>query len=154
MNRLTVKIGLTAAALAVVAVPLAAIAKGEGRHGPRASFEQLDADGNGALTRAEMAAFARIRFDAVDADGNGLVSAEEIAAHAGKRAGKRAERMLERRDANSDGSLSFDELRPDEDRIAKRFERVDTDEDGAISKAEFDAAHDARKARRGGGGSN
>ena len=51
---------------------------------------------------------------------------------------KRTDRMLQWMDANGDGSLSVDEL-PDGP-SPERLARLDTDADGAISKAEAETA--------------
>lgn len=144
----TGKLIIATTLVAALALPFAATAKGEGRHGPRISFEQLDADGNGEVTQAEMAARGQARFNEADTDGDGFLSKEEAVASMGQRAAERADQMFERRDANEDGKLSIDELRPDEDRAAKRFERVDTDENGSISKAEFEEAGSHRRGKR------
>ncbi|MCY4178755.1 MAG: calcium-binding protein [Litoreibacter sp.] len=129
---------LIAAGVVVALAPVASFAKGEGRGGPRASFEQLDTDGNGEVTQAEMAAQAATRFAAADTDGDGLLTKEEISAKAGERAAKRLDRMFERRDANADGALSLEEMQPDAERVASRFEKIDADGSGGISKTEFE----------------
>lgn len=140
---------LLAAGVAVVLAPAAGFAKGEGRgHGPRIDFETLDTDGNGEVTKAEMAAAADARFAESDTDGDGFLTKEEISEKAGKRAEKRMNRMFEHRDADKDGKLSMAELRPDQERMDKRFSRVDADNSGGISKAEFEAAKKDRKGRR------
>ena len=57
----------------------AALAKpGMGAHGARVSFEELDADGNGEVTQAEVEAHRAARFAATDTDGDGKLSAAEI----------------------------------------------------------------------------
>jgi Ca2+-binding EF-hand superfamily protein len=144
----TARIIVASALVATLALPFAASAKGEHRHGLRVSFEQLDADGDGEVTQAEMAARGQARFDAADTDGDGFLSKEEIVSQMGARAAKRADKILEHRDANSDGKLSLDEISPDEDRIAKRFARADADESGGISEAEFEAASKHRRGNR------
>ena len=143
------KPALLVAGLAVVLTPMSALALGEGRGaGNRPSFETLDADGNGEVTKAEMQAAADARFASADTDGDGFLSVEELTAQASERMGARIEKMIERRDANDDGKLSRDELRPNEERMEKRFARIDADGNGAISKEEFEAMKDKRRAHR------
>lgn len=141
-----------------------------GHGGPRAmpSFEQLDTNGDGSLTMDEFEAPAKERFAAADTNGDGALSAEELDAARpqgrhmrgdgprfgrmmpGMRGGDRAEmtpemrqeratQMIEHLDDNGDGLLSAEELAagPNPDRI---FAKMDADGNGAISKAEFDAA--------------
>lgn len=117
----------------------------------RPDFATLDADGDGAVTQAELQAHAAARFAAIDADGSGAVTAEELAEAASGKAAARATRMIERLDANDDGQLQQDELLArGGDRAGRMFERVDTDDDGAISQEEFDAAQERRGGRDGG----
>lgn len=157
MRKLTLT--LSAAALALAGGATVAYSQ-DGRHGP-------DADGDGAVTRAEASAhaaqmFARLdvnsdgainaadrearkaeRFAKLDADGNGEVTQAEMkAAHEARRA-----RMQERR---------ADRAEKRADRAAEHFARLDTDNSGGISQAEMDAAREKRgemrQARKGGDG--
>ncbi|OED47049.1 calcium-binding protein [Rhodobacteraceae bacterium (ex Bugula neritina AB1)] len=132
-------------AAASVAAGGMAMAKGKGHHGPKMSFEEIDADGNGEITKAEIQAMKKARFSKADADGDGKVTLEEMQARAQERANKRAARMLERFDTDGDGALSAEEL-PQPRRAGRMFDRLDADDSGGISKEEFE---EARK-RRGG----
>lgn len=125
-----------------------AMAKSPGQHGPRMNFEEMDANADGEVSKAEMEAVRARHFTEADTNGDGALSLEEMTARASKRADVRAERMLKEHDANGDGALSAEEL-PKPRGMEKRFSRLDTDESGGISKEEFDAA---RKAHRGGKG--
>lgn len=124
----------------------AASAEGFGRGGPmgaeRPSFSELDTDGDGALSEAELQAPMAERFAAADADGDGTLTAEELVAMVeGRRAeqmARMAERMIARFDANDDGVLSPDEMATPP-APATMFERLDTDGDGTISEDEFAA---------------
>lgn len=76
-----------------------------------------------------------------DTDGDGRVSQAEFV-------GRRVQRLTAA-DANSDGSVTPDEMRvARQARMAARadagFDRMDADDDGAISRAEFDARREAR----------
>lgn len=119
-------------------------------------FETLDADGDGKVTVAEIEAHRLAAVVALDADGNGLISRDElIAAHvrmATERAARMADRRLAAQDANGDGQLSAAELAAPPMPPKRLFERADTDGDGAISEAEFEAAMERMGDRMGKGG--
>ncbi len=134
----------------IVALGLAIIAGGaiassdatQGKpHRPHHSFEELDINQDGAITPEEMAAHRKARFEAADADNDGVLSREELLArakaHHKKRAQKFVNRMIERHDANGDAVLSLEEMSARRD--GKIFTRLDADQNGAVSKAEFDA---------------
>jgi len=129
-------------------------------------FAEIDTDGNGEVSQAEMEAHHVAMmadrtqhhaemFAKLDTDGSGGLSPEELkAAHEmhrgdhGDRHGPGGDRMGERRggkmmlrmaDADKDGTITraeFDAAR------AKHFEMIDTDGDGTISQAEHDAARE------------
>lgn len=121
-----------------------------GPDGPMPSFQDLDANGDGQLTKDEVQARAALRFAQTDTNGDGMLSAEEMVAaaemrmderrkqEAGKIA-KRTERMIERQDANGDGMLTLAELAPQSEKRADRmFEHLDDNGDGVISLDEFE----------------
>jgi Ca2+-binding EF-hand superfamily protein len=122
--------------------------------GPFLNFDQIDADKDGKITLAEMEAFRAARFAAADTNGDGNLSAEELVAmHAAERAARELQRsadMIAKFDTNADGVLSAEEL-PQPGNATNMFERIDTDKDGAISKAEVDAAKAAMAEHRGKG---
>lgn len=123
--------------------------------GERMTFAELDTDGNGEITVAEMDARKAARFAEIDTNGDGGLSAEELTAQAKEgadtdRVAKRVERMIERNDANEDGLIQADEMGGD--RQDKMFERIDTDENGSISEEEFDAAKEKMGDRKKRGG--
>jgi len=164
-KRKTLVLSVTAAAIAATTLFGAGIAQARGGHGgerPGAEFifEELDANGDGVVTQAEIDAHAAARFAKSDTDGDGNLSVEEMVATAearmqermkrgSEKMAKRTERMIERKDTNDDGMLSMAELQDGKQRGGKIFERMDTDGDGAISRAEFDAAK-AHMMKRGG----
>lgn len=141
---------ITIGAIALAAMALtsgAALAQGQARHGGQMSFEALDADGNGEITRAEMDQFRQGRFDAVDTDGDGKLTVEEIQAEAVARANERAKAMIERFDTDKDGMLSAAEMPGPRDGGERMFNRLDRDGNGTVSKAEFDRARDKMRNR-------
>ena len=114
---------------------------GGGMHGEKMSFEALDTDGNGEITREEMQARKQSRFDDVDSNKDGKLTADELEAHAQKRTVDRVAKMIEHHDEDGDGALSMDEM-PQMGRGEKMFDRVDEDGNGTISEAEFDSVRE------------
>ncbi len=140
-------VGALTASVAIAALLATSLATSAGaregehgmRHDPAALFEKADADGDGKVTKEEFAALRGDRFGDMDADGDGVVSKDELIAKAMERAERRAEHMLERMDENEDGAISADEFAAlSEKRGGRMFERIDANGDGAIDKAEVE----------------
>lgn len=152
MNKLIPSTALVLIAL-TAATTIAVAAPGD-RGGMRggADFSELDTNGDGVLTSADLAAAAEERFAGLDADGDGQITQSELAAAADQREQDRRERrlsaMLERFDADSNGTLSLEELSAG-DRAGRMLERADADGDGQITKAEFESIE--KRGRHGGG---
>jgi Ca2+-binding EF-hand superfamily protein len=138
----TLALGLFGAALAATSLPAMAQPGPDGgpRRGPDRMqsriFQQADADHDGRVTEAEAMAYADARLADADADKNGGVTPEELgtylraqmAAHRPSPASGRerrqpppqAQRAMHNRmamffrvaDANRDGSVTLEELRP------------------------------------------
>ncbi|GGA08681.1 hypothetical protein GCM10011498_05750 [Amylibacter cionae] len=118
-------------------------------------FERLDLNSDGFVDRAELIAARDARFDAMDADKDGAVTKEEAQAH---RKAMRAEMKAERTESGKDkkegkeGRKDWGEKRADRGQM---FDKLDTDNNGSLSKEEFEAAQmhhgkrDGRKAHRG-----
>lgn len=106
------------------------------------NFDAMDANKDGKITPDEMAAFRKARMAEADANKDGMISAEEMVAYGDRmqaeRKLQRAKGMITRFDTNKDGQLGLDEMPTPKD-PSKMFSRIDTDGDGAISKAEADA---------------
>ncbi|MBI1493117.1 EF-hand domain-containing protein [Halocynthiibacter styelae] len=158
-TRLWATTGAIALGLMITAVgPVAA-----GPHGDRepVAFSDIDANGDGEITEAEFTAHRAAkrteRFETTDTNNDGLLSEDEIKEAGGRRAGRRASRMIDRFDANDDGMLSMDELPEhgqghrggDDDDRESFMERFDEDNNGSISEAEFEAAKEHMQERRG-----
>ncbi|MFV0359054.1 EF-hand domain-containing protein [Tropicimonas sp.] len=124
--------------------------------GDRPGFEQIDADGDGRITPAEMqaypAAHRAARFRAADADGDGRITAQEMtAAIQVERADREArivQSMMARLDTDKDGAVSEAEMAAaapmrNANRGERFLARFDADKDGAISVEEFAAAEQA-----------
>lgn len=115
--------------------------------GPRHSFQELDANGDGKLTRTEMSEHMQARFAAADANGDGKLTREELLARMeGKqeeRRGRMIERIFEKHDANKDGVLTAEEMQ--QGRADRMFAALDADGDGALSETEFEERWNIRK---------
>jgi Ca2+-binding EF-hand superfamily protein len=97
------------------------------------------------IARAAVQTMIQARFARADANRDGFVTQAELAARAGARGERKAERA-ERRHARQPGQARSPE------QIARRFERLDTNRDGQISRAEFGTRQAARAERRAGAG--
>ena len=136
-------------------------------------FVDVDLDKNGQITVEDLQAAAKARFDTADANGDGALTLDELKAQAEKRMadrmaakgdgkgdgkgkmfqkrmGWKLEDMLAKKDTDGNGSLSFDEMSPDQAKLERMIDRFDTDDDNAISAAEFDAAQKEMFMRHGG----
>lgn len=113
-----------------------------------ARFEALDTDNSGEITLEEFAARRDARFSETDANADGVLSRDELLAAAARQNEERVARMIERFDENGDAVLSKDEL-PEPRRSSRRFERLDTDNSGGISLAEFQAVRGEHRGKRG-----
>lgn len=147
--KLATKLGIAGL---VVAVPLSAWAVGPGHgdgpmdgSGPHWSENGRGHHG-GHGGRGDGLGFGFIRMlQGMDADMNGLISGEEWAAGGTDR--------ISGADADGDGSVTLKEMEDFalarvqeriEERVARRFERMDTDGDGAISAEEMAAQTEER----------
>lgn len=134
--------------------------KGHGR-GPMRGFMNLDLDQNGEITLEEMRAAKLERWLRADANNDGVITRDEVA----KLRENRGARRFDRRDKNNDGLISrdevprmpkaiFDDLDADKngslsrteltakrgqtlEEKNKRFDHIDANGDGKVSKAEI-----------------
>ena len=129
-----------AAGLVGVALPSVAFADGEAR------FESMDTNGDGKISPDEHSAAASRMFEKMDTNADGKVTAAEMTAAKQNMTGKKAEKgemtsaeKIKKFDTNGDGVLTADEHAA----AAKTmFDKMDTDHDGYLSKAEVKAGHE------------
>ncbi len=128
---------------------------GRGPGGPGDRMAALDANGDGAIDRAEAAKAPRLsqQFDKLDANRDGRLSADERPKHGrgeggrGGRGGDRGARMAQL-DKNGDGRFSRDELAGHE-RALTHFAEIDANRDGFLTHEEMKTYHQAHRGERG-----
>ncbi len=113
-------------------------------------FDTIDANKDGKVTQDELAAHRKAEFTATDTNGDGALSAEELQARMlAQMLARQSARMIDNMDDDGNGTLSEAEM--GEGPVAQNFARIDTDNDGAISKEEAQAVVE-RHGKRGHGG--
>ncbi len=158
MNKMGAIAGFGALVLALGAMPV--MAKGGMRGFAENTFADMDADGSGKITEADLVAVSQVWLAKADTNGDGGLNAEELLAMNERfegASGKRAAFMefaaqwrVKQGDADGDGKLSAAELAPQKG-FGRLIDRFDTDDDNALSPDEFAAAQaELQRSRRGG----
>ncbi|MEM6649782.1 MAG: hypothetical protein AAF603_05985 [Pseudomonadota bacterium] len=127
---------ITVSALSVFSLSTAIAAQPDGSRG--------DLNGDGKVSRDEMLTSANARFTDTDINQDGYLTKEEIKAageeNRKKRIGRRGDRQENRfaeADMNDDGQLSLQETT---DQAIKRFEKLDSDNNGQLTEEEMRSA--------------
>jgi len=141
----------TMTAFAIVAGFVATGAQAqEGGEKVEARFTQMDVNGDGEVTAAELETGALARFTETDTNGDGVLSKDEVLASAQKREAermaKRVDKKFERMDADKDGNLTQEESQGRRD-PAKMIAKLDTDKSGGVSLEEFSKAREHGKGK-------
>lgn len=155
-------LALTLAAGVAATTVAAAEPAAKPERGTRAT---LDANGDGAIDRAEAAASPKLaqRFDTLDRNGDGRLDAGERPRHQARGHGRRhgGQRLhggpggIERLDADGDGRISRAEVeaapagrgaRPN--RWLQHFDAIDANRDGQVVRTEFNAWQDRQRSER------
>jgi Ca2+-binding EF-hand superfamily protein len=107
-------------------------------------FAEQDVNKDGKLSKQELAKLPGDWFERVDLNGDGSVTAGEMAeAHAamkdrfgkhGEKRGKHGEKRFEKLDSNGNGAVEQTEIAA---HAKQRFERLDADKNGALSQEEL-----------------
>jgi Ca2+-binding EF-hand superfamily protein len=96
---------------------------------------QSDANGDGAISRAEAQDMRAGVFDRLDANSDGHISADERPAQGQQGQGMRGGDMLARADSNSDGRISRSEYLSQPQRA---FDRFDANENDLLEPSEIE----------------
>jgi hypothetical protein len=110
-----------------------------------ASSQNADAPGRGSITMDQFVARQTSRIMAADTDGDGRISRAEMAALAAKGPNKGRhdpEHRFDAMDTNHDGYLDKDEIRS---ALEKRFRRMDLNGDGVLTPDERMAGRSQRQ---------
>jgi len=118
-------------------------------------LKQLDTNGDQMISKEEAAADPMLarRFDSIDANGDGQITRDEMrtamSQHRGDRMGEHKgnrgpEQMFARLDKNGDGVITRDEV-AGRARLEQRFDELDADKNGQLTKEEMMAAHPRSK---------
>jgi Ca2+-binding EF-hand superfamily protein len=105
-------------------------------------FKRMDANSDGAVSKAEFQGFNTKRFKEMDADKDGKVTREEMDVRVNQvmRNGlKHLDDRFASADTNRDGGLDYDEAQA-MPVMQVYFEQVDTDKDGKVTREEYIAA--------------
>jgi Ca2+-binding EF-hand superfamily protein len=137
--------GIGLAALLGLGAPAVALADDDAG----ARFKAMDTNGDGKISEAEHESSATAKFDTMDSNRDGRVTATEMDAfkantHKDKKAAKgwsttywSADRV-KKLDTNGDGSLTIAEFQAGAN---TKFAEMDTNKDGFLSKSEVEAGY-------------
>lgn len=101
-----------------------------GRDLMRGLFGEIDADGDGSVTQAEIDAFRTAQLSAADANGDGRLALDEFATVYFERIRPQMVDAFQAFDDDGDGAITAAEL---EDRFGDVVSRLDRNGDGALS---------------------
>jgi Ca2+-binding EF-hand superfamily protein len=119
--------------------------KGHKKGNKEVSFAKLDANSDGAITKDEAKGRLAKHFDKVDTDANGSITSAEFELVKNMKKGKHDQKVsFSTIDSNNDGAITKDEAKG---RLAKHFDKVDTDANGSITSAEFELVKNMKKGK-------
>jgi Ca2+-binding EF-hand superfamily protein len=123
---------------------------GEGPAGAKPGRGPVDANNDGIVTREEAGKYPRLAadFDSADANKDGQLDATELQAHREKTRGEmraKADERWKAADTDGDGKLSLAEAQASMPRMAERFQAIDANKDGYVSRDEM---HEVRMKKR------
>ena len=103
-------------------------------------FARLDADASGGISLDEAEGPLEGHFDQIDADGNGEITGAELKESRAKRLDRGIEMRERIKAADADGNGAISSIEANEaglDKIIEHFDKIDSDGDGEITKQEL-----------------
>lgn len=118
-----------------------ATGRSQERRDPAEILASADTNGDGVVTRAEFLAARAAGFSKYDRNGDGFIDADDVPRRMRKRAGDRLDGLIDRLDTDHDRRISRAEF---VDGPTRLFDHADTNHDGQLSQAEISALKAAR----------
>lgn len=109
------------------------------------AFQQADTNKDGKVDLTEWLAFKQQHFSSED--GHRRDREDNHQGYLSKQSGKNLAEWLQKVDTNHDGQISKAEAESNAPRLAKHFAEIDANHNGLISQDELKASYDARKAK-------
>ena len=103
-------------------------------------FARLDADASGGISVDEAEGPLEGHFDQIDIDGNGEITGAELKASRAKRSERGIEMRERIKAADGDGNGAISNNEANEaglDKLIEHFDKIDSDGDGEITKQEL-----------------
>ena len=129
---------ITAALLTAMTTSAFAYADSEHKQRNHVSFEQMDTNQDGKIAKDEATGRLAENFDKYDTNGDGFISKDELPKRGKHHNGKKHKGMMfKKMDSNNDGKISKAEMN-------QFFDKLDSNGDGFITKEDMAAQHKQR----------
>ncbi len=112
----------------------------------QARFDKLDVNGDGKVTQSEIDLQRAARYKEIDKNGDGVIDQGEYKSHVISKMEPRIEKRYQKMDSDNDGKVTVAEFQAQ--KHGRHFKRMDADGDGVISKEEAAKAAKKREMRK------